>query len=478
MSRGTSRAFFDVIEWAASQPWSSGKVGLLGISYYAGSQWRVAALRPKGLACIIPWEGMSDYYRDRCRHGGILSNTFISFWWNRQVVTNQYGRPGRAARRWGKDTIEGDLPEDILVKNRHDQNEDNAAHCFLDDPYYASKDYDLRDIQVPLLSVGNWGGILLHLRGNVEGYLNAGSKHKYLRFVTGRHDLPFYSAENVALQKSFLDAFLKGQDTGGWTTGEAPKIGLVLRKGNVGVNNAEAEKLYPSRLEQEWPIARTRYIKYFLTARNELTDAADAASAGEASTLSYNAPSNLKNPQFQQFVTSPFAKETEFTGHIVAHLNVSASPLPGQTTSPKEIDLFITLRHLDADGFEILYTGTVGDPVPVTKGWLRVSMRSVAENHPEHQQWRPYRTYGSTDVLPVEPGTVYPVDVEIWPTNVIVGLGHRLVFEISSGDTLGAGLFEHNSEVDRPRDLLEGQNTLHFGPDHANWIQLPLIPEQ
>lgn len=85
MSRGTSEAFFDVVEWAASQPWSSGKVGLLGVSYYAGSQWRVAARQPKGLACIVPWEGMSDYYRDRCRHGGILSNTFINFWWNRQV---------------------------------------------------------------------------------------------------------------------------------------------------------------------------------------------------------------------------------------------------------------------------------------------------------------------------------------------------------------------------------------------------------
>jgi putative CocE/NonD family hydrolase len=85
MSRDTSLAFADVIEWAASQPWSSGKVGLLGVSYYAGSQWRVAARQPKGLTCIIPWEGMSDYYRDRCRHGGILSNAFIDFWWNRQV---------------------------------------------------------------------------------------------------------------------------------------------------------------------------------------------------------------------------------------------------------------------------------------------------------------------------------------------------------------------------------------------------------
>lgn len=78
MSSGTCDAFVDVIEWAAVQEWSSGKVGLLGISYYAGSQWRVAARRPKGLAAIVPWEGMSDYYRDRVRHGGILSNAFIS----------------------------------------------------------------------------------------------------------------------------------------------------------------------------------------------------------------------------------------------------------------------------------------------------------------------------------------------------------------------------------------------------------------
>ena len=136
-----------------------------------GSQWRVAARRPKGLAAIIPWEGMTDYYRDRCRHGGILSDGFIRFWWNRQVVTNQYGRPGRAAAKWGEDTLEGDLPEDVLVQNRNDQNIDNVNNRFLDDPYYASKEFNLEDIEVPILSVANWGGILLHLRGKSPDFL-------------------------------------------------------------------------------------------------------------------------------------------------------------------------------------------------------------------------------------------------------------------------------------------------------------------
>jgi uncharacterized protein len=51
------RDFYDAIEWAAAQPWCSGKVGLLGISYYAASQWFVAAMRPPHLAAIAPWQG-------------------------------------------------------------------------------------------------------------------------------------------------------------------------------------------------------------------------------------------------------------------------------------------------------------------------------------------------------------------------------------------------------------------------------------
>lgn len=446
MSRGTSEAFFDVVEWAADQPWSTGKVGLLGISYYAGSQWRVAARQPKGLACIIPWEGMSDYYRDRCRHGGILSNAFIKFWWDRQVVSNQYGRPGRAARNWGPDTIEGDLPEEELEKNRQDQTIDNANNQFRDDIYYASKEYSQSDIQVPLLSVANWGGILLHLRGNVEGYTHAGSQNKYLRFIVGRHDLPFYYTEEVEVQRSFLDAFLKGDDRIGWSTGEAPKVDIVLRKGDVGFNNAEAEKQFPRRIENEWPIARTQYTKYYLTSNKELVT--EPPQEPRPVKLSYRALGNLDDPQVIQFVTPAFEKETEITGHIVAHLNVSMSADPGLST-PRDIDLFLTLRHISPEGKEVFYTGTAGDPVPLCKGWLRVSLRKVNKEHPRNRPWLPHRDYFSTDVQPVIPGEIYPVDVEVWPTNVVVGKGGKIILEVSSGDTQGSGIFKHDSPIDR-----------------------------
>jgi hypothetical protein len=117
---------------------------------------------------------MSDYYRDRVRHGGILSNDFIgmqkeevqtilrlvlidvAWWWNRQVVSYQYGLGGRTARNWGLDSLEGDLSSDELVANRRDQTIDTAQYRYLDEEYYSSRNFELEDIEVPILSVANW----------------------------------------------------------------------------------------------------------------------------------------------------------------------------------------------------------------------------------------------------------------------------------------------------------------------------------
>ncbi|KAK3680736.1 hypothetical protein LTR37_021091 [Vermiconidia calcicola] len=501
MSQGTSEAFYDIVEWAASQPWSSGKVGLLGISYYAGTQWRVAARQPKGLAAIVPWEGMSDYYRDRCRHGGILSNAFISFWWNRQVVTNQYGRPGRAATKWGVDTTEGDLPDEELLANRQDQTIDNVKNRFRDDDYYASKDYDMADIKVPLLSVANWGGILLHLRGNVQGWMQAGSEFKYLRFITGRHDIPFYYDSEVEIQRSFLDAFLKGVDQVGWSQkGKLPPVDMCLRKGDPGYNDAQAEaKKFSRRSENEWPIARTYYTKYYLHPDQSLSTHEPASKDEEI--LSYEArghvaqdgagkpkvsdafrghgrPDDTLQPQktLLHFVAPAFEQETEITGHVTAHVNLSATKQDGSGHTPGEIDVFVTLRHVNPEGKEIFYTGTAGDPVPLAKGWLRASLRKVHSEDQRHQDWLPYRTYLSTDVQPVNVGEVYELDIEIWPTNCVVEKGGKIVFEIGSEDTQGSSIFLHNHPEDRPKEKLEGWNNLHFGEGRVNYVTLPIVP--
>lgn len=441
-------SYYDLVEWAADQPWSTGKVGLLGISYLAVGQWQVAARRPKGLAAIIPWEGLADFYRDASRHGGILNNSGLNYVWNRQIGPNQYGLPGRAARKWGDDTIEGSLPEDQLKALRTTLLEEIRPSRFRDDARMASVNYNVEDIQVPLLSVANLGGILLHLRGNVYGYMHAGSEFKYLRFIVGRHDLPFFYEEEVELQRSFLDAFLKGNDPTGWSRkGEVPPVSLILRKGNVGYNDPVAEKKFARREEMEWPLARTQYTKMFLTSDGGLSW--ERSENQLVSSVQYPAAGGGPLPSSSiAFTSEPMAAEVEVTGHIVVHLNV-ATRTDGKGSMPSDIDLFVNIRHITAAGEEVLYTGTTGEAAPVVKGFLRVSMRKTNPDHPRHRAWLPHRDYLSTDALPVIPGEVYGVDVEVWPTNVILQKEERLVLEVGSCDLDGSGLFQHDDPVDR-----------------------------
>lgn len=246
-----------------------------------------------------------------------------------------------------------------------------------------------------------------------------------------------------------------------------------MRKGDKGVNDATREKHFQQRSEAEWPLARTKYTKYYLGPDLRL----QATPPIESATLSYKALGTLKDPQLVAFRSAPFEAETEITGHVVAHLNLSLTKDKDTQSQPSELDVFVTLRHLGANGEEIFYTGAAGDAVPLTKGWLRLSLRKVDESHPRHRSYVPWRNYCSSDVLPVQTDTVYPVDIEIWPTNVVLEKGASLVFEVSSGDTQGAGVFLHDNHSDRAPSKMAGLNNLHFTSDYVNYITIPVIPD-
>jgi predicted acyl esterase len=132
-----------------------------------------------------------------------------------------------------------------------------------------------------------------------------------------------------------------------------------------------------------------------------------------------------------KFRTEPMLEETEITGHIVARLTVGVAGTP----CPKDLDLFVTLRHFDDEGQQVFYTGTAGDPVPLCKGWLRCSLRKVDCKHPAHREYLPRRAYLKGDQEFLTADTEYTVDVEVWPTTVILSKGARLEFEVSSADT-------------------------------------------
>ena len=454
---------YQCVEWAGTQSWSNGKVGINGISYYAMNQWTVGALQPPHLAALCIWEGSSDYYRELCRHGGILSDFFNS-WHPRQVGSVQHGLGERGA----KSAVTGEAvagPDTLsaaeLAKNRADSPGEAKRRKLCDD-YHVSRTADFSQIEAPLLSAANWGGMGLHTRGNFEGYLAAGSKQKWLEVHGDTHFTHFYSSYGEALQKRFFDHFLKGEDTG-W--GRQPRVALNIRH--------PGEK-FVLRSENEWPLARTLWTKYFLQPEElALTPDEPATTA----TLTYDTTGDGLT-----FRTAPQDNSFEVTGPVAAKLWVS-SPTA-------DADLFLALRLFDPGGKEITFIGSNDPRVPVGLGWLRASHRKLdpAKSLP----YRPWHTHD--EEWPLRPSEPVELDIEIWPTSIVVPPGYRLALNIRGRDyevdgkdialpnapysMKGVGPFLHIDAEDRPNSVFATRNTLHFAPGREPYLLLPIIPER
>jgi predicted acyl esterase len=450
---------YDCVEWAGTQAWSNGKVGINGISYYAMNQWNVGALRPPHLAALCIWEGSCDYYRELCRHGGILSD-FLNSWHPRQVGSVQHG----VGTRGSKSAVTGELvagpdtlAKDELAKNCADT-PGEAKQRRLNDDYYAARTADFARIEAPLLSAGNWGGMGLHTRGNVEGWLGAGSKQKWLEMHGDTHFTHFYSNYGEALQKRFFGHCLKGEDTG-WS--KQPRVSLNIRY--------PGEK-FVLRAENEWPLARTHWTKYFLQAK-ELALSTDTPTS--ETTLSYETTG-----EDLTFSTPPLTKTLEITGPVAAKLWVSSDTA--------DADLFLALRLFDPAGKEVTFIGANDPRVPVGLGWLRASQRKL-----DPQKSLPYRPWHTHDeAWPLKPGEPVELDIEIWPTSIVVPQGYRLGltvrgkdYEVDGNDVAlpnapypmkGVGPFLHIDADDRPA---AGRNTLHFSTGKQPYLLLPIIPE-
>ena len=313
-----ARDLAQCVDWAGVQPWSNGKVGLNGISYYAENQWQCAALQPKHLAAICLWEGAADFYRDMAHHGGIFCNGFTKGWSENQVYTLQHGRGTRGFRsRMTGDWVSGplELTDEELGANRRNFYEDCLARKLDTDDYWQSRMPDWSKVKVPLFSAANWGGQGLHPRGNFEGFVRAASKQKWLESHGLEHWTHFYTDYGVALQKKFFGHFLKGEKTG-WD--KQPKVLLQVR---------HVDK-FVERPEKEWPLKRTKWTKMFL---NPADFSLSTKRPAKKSQVTYKGFGDGVT-----FMTEPLKRDTEITGPIAAKLWVSSAT--------EDADLFLVVR--------------------------------------------------------------------------------------------------------------------------------------
>lgn len=446
--------FYDAIEWAAKQHWCNGRIGLIGVSYHAMAQWLVANLRPPSLKAMIPWEGAADMYRDFAYHGGIFSFGFVVNWYCTTMAHHLLGKP----QQYNPDTFKHPWIWQFMRNS-------------LDRGNYAGRQAVWDKIDVPFYSVGNWSGMGLHLRGNTEAFMRAKTERKKLRIHAGTHYHAFYAEEARRDQIRFFDHWLKGIDTG---IMDEPPVRLQIRTGG--------RKNYEFRLENEWPLARTQWTKFYLresaaTPRNgepvegELTtkrpksSGAVSYSAGSVSiagraTASWTSTAVADVPRVGvAFETGLLPRDTEVTGPINLVLWVSSST--------EDMDIFATIRNIDRDGKDVWEVGQQGQPVPVAKGWLRASHRKL-----DPKLSLPYRPYHSHDeLLWLKPGEIIQTQVEIWPTCMVFSKGHRIRLDIQPRDGVGSVPYTHYSA-----DYNTGTNTIYMGGSRASYVLLPIIP--
>jgi putative CocE/NonD family hydrolase len=255
---------------------------------------------------------------------------------------------------------------------------------------------------------------------------------------------------------------------------DEPPVKLAIRQGGGAVE---------WRLEHEWPLERTRWTKFYLdlsaSAAGKATNTGTLADANPVTTNSrtYNASGLSKGGSASASSTflasgamaagmgisldsAPLREDTEITGPLAAVLWVSSTT--------EDMDLFLSLRNIDQDGNDVWETGQQGQQVPVAKGWLRVSHREL---DPELSlPYRPYHRHKRR--LPLAPGEIVEVQVEIWPTSMVFKRGHRIRLDIQPRDGVGSVHYTHYHA-----DYNSGTNTVYAGGEKESYLLLPVIPK-
>ena len=265
------------------------------------------------------------------------------------------------------------------------------------------------------------------------------------------------------MQKKFFGHYLKGEDTG-WP--EQPRVLLQVR---------HPGERFVERHESEWPLARTQWTKYYLNAN---THSLEDTPVAEAAATTYAGFSDGVT-----FTTPPISQETELTGPLAAKLFVSSES--------KDADLFLVVRVFSPNMEEVVFQGALDPHTPIAQGWLRASHRKL-----DPEKTLPYRPYHTHDEeQPLTPGAVYELDIEIWPTCIVIPEGYRVAFTVRGKDYeypggvggglsnmknefTGCGCFIHTDPKDRPAAVFGKNVTLHCGGEHAAYVMLPVIPEK
>lgn len=419
-SDGTGSLFTDaeaadiveLIEWAGAQPWSTGRVGMLGVSYLAISQYKAAALNPPSLKAICPWEGFTDAYRDFMITGGVVENGFAKIW----LALSR--RVARLSTDLGKE---------------------RQSHPLRDD-WWEALTPNLAAITVPMLVCTSFSDDNLHSAGSMRAFQRVSSTDRFAYSHRGPKWATFYSEPARTVQRQFLDRYLKQEEVA------APDaFRLEVRE--------SARAVAAVRQEHEWPLARTAWTELFLGADGQLL-----ASPLGAGTVEF--PLRRNAAAF----TWVMEEDVELTGPMALKVWIS---LGGRD----DANIFVGVEKRAA-GRAVGFEGSYGyERDRVASGRLRVALRELdAARSTPHE---PEHTF--TTVQPVAAGEVAPLDIPLTGSSTLFRKGDELRLLVAGRYLEPRNpLFGHFPTHYVPSR--GGRCIVHWGSEFPSRLLVPVIP--
>ncbi|MDQ2740595.1 MAG: CocE/NonD family hydrolase [Actinomycetota bacterium] len=452
--------YYDAIEWAGTQPWSNGNVGLWGMSYLAMTQHAVASLQPPHLKAMIALGTDADLYNEAIYGGGLFGEGFWT-WWQAAMTGHNYNGERQ----------ETDWLARMLATPFNDLSAYGPQGSIFMQP-------ELEKATAPVWIVGPQTGIVIHQLGSSETFIRStGVKAKKFDFVDAWFPHS-YKASTISEHMAFFDHWLKGVDNGAM---DGAPVRVQIRTGNGGNYVAE---------EFQWPIARTTYRRWYLDASpsdwvgdgrrtdflriGENIPAADTSASYDAHLdrgRPIPAPTGFAGgtPRWStgvSFISDPLTEDLVLAGYMKIGLWVSSTS--------SDMDVFVSLRVLDEQDREIRYESLVPpiDPAnihPVGHGLLKVSHRAIDEAR-STEYW-PVHTHAEADHQPLEDGDIVAIEVGLYPSSALIRRGCRLRIDVQPYSPAGLPTRAYDESYH-----LGATNTVYTGPDHPSYVQLPIVP--
>lgn len=484
----------DTIAWAASQPWSNGKVGMTSGSYVGSVQWLAAREQPEALQALAPGITWSDWYEDNSYKGGaFLLGTSVN-WELYSIVREEIRRrmmQGKATNNdieaaWqvidNADEIYNKLPlTDIPLFKEFAQNYiDGLEHPASDDYWkFASPNTFYERVMTPCLNYSGWYDIFLAgTIANYTGMKSRGGSEKARR--NQRLIIGPWSHE------SFTGVFPE-REYG--VRASAKYIGLAdihirwfdhwLKGIDNGVENDKPVKIFVMGIDQwreedDWPIPGTKYIPYYLNSKG------NANTAFGDGILNINHPSDIEPEDI--YIYDPFNPVPTVGGNCLLKGGNAAGPcdqrsIEGRndilcyTTPVLEQSIEVTgniklVLYVLSSAVDTDFTGKLIDVYP--DGRSEILSDGILRTR--------YRNSSSRPEL-MEPGKVYELQIDMVATSNVFKAGHRIRLEISSSNF---PRYNRNSNTggliasERPDSYIQAENRIIHNAMYPSHLILPI----